>query len=170
MTITVITPDAWLAAAEPLRGAWFSYLDASDGIGGADGDVIDVELRVVARGEPIILRTRVPREAGELPTLAGIWPAAGWSERLIAEGFGVRFDGGDDRPLLQRPGNGAPRWPLRKDRLLAARTAPWPGAATDPAEGQRARRRLAPVGVPDPAASTIADQVASAYGSGRSRR
>lgn len=163
-----VPPAQWRQTAVALRDGGrdhLVYLDAHDELGRADEIV--VALRVVGPGlEPVDVRTRVPRDGGELPSLADVWPAAGWSERAVAEAYLVAFAGNPDpRGIHVRPDSGLPRGHLRKEHLLAARQeTPWPGAAD---EGGRARRRHAAPGVADPAAASDADRVASAYGGRR---
>lgn len=145
----------WVRAATEARDQgwdWFEFLDATDDIGRSDTVVVVCQLR--RRDMTALqLHTRVPRLAGVLPSLAGVFPGAAWAEREAGEAFDLSLEG-DDRPLLldERHGRGV----LRKDQPLAARAGTeWPGAtgAADgsEAEGGRARRRMTPPGVPDPA-------------------
>lgn len=147
--VRVVAVEDWVAAAERARSEGFDrfdWLDATDDIGRSDTVTVVCQVRDTAARE-LRLRTSVPRREGSLPSLAAVFPGAGWAEREAAEGFAVTFDGGDPRRLLLGPD--APPAPLLKDHPLAARAAvPWPGAA-DPEEGPR-RRRLVPPGVPDP--------------------
>lgn len=154
------------------------WLGCVDEIGRSD------ELRVVVRLvhlpdlAAVRLSTRVPRDGGALPTLRHVLPGLAWHEREARDLFGVRFVGGDERPLFVR-GYGA--HPLRKDEVLAARAVtPWPGGK-EPGESVAApsRRRMVPPGVPDPEvwgdrdpaepAPDAADVATSAVG-GRVRR
>lgn len=145
-----VGPHEWVAAAEQARAqGWdrFDWLDATDDIGRNDTVTVVCQLRDEAARQ-LQLRTSVERRGGSLPSLAEIFPGAGWAEREAAEGFAVVFSGGDPRRLLLGPN--APEAPLLKEHPLGARTAvPWPGA-DDPDEGAR-RRRMVPSGVPDPA-------------------
>ncbi len=174
-----VDPAGWADAARTARDEGydrFDWLDATDDIGRAD--TVSVVCRLQDRtGRAVRLRTSVPRRDGALPSLAAVFPGAGWCERETGEGFAVSFDGGDPRRLLLAPD--APDAPLLKDHLLAARVAvPWPGA-TEPGEGARSRRRMVPPGVPDPAvwgerdpAASPADpeDVAAGAAGGRARR
>lgn len=145
-----VGPQEWVDAAERARAeGWdrFDWLDATDDIGRGDTVTVVCQLRDAAARQ-LRLRTGVERRRGSLPSLAGVFPGAGWAEREAAEGFAVVFEGGDPRRLLLGPDG--PEAPLLKDHPLAARAAvPWPGA-NDPDEGAR-RRRMVPPGVPDPA-------------------
>ena len=140
-----VAPAGWAGAVAALReggATWFGWLSAVDDP--ADG-VIAVLLQAGRPGapRPSLLRTRVPRDGGRLPSVASVFPGAAWHERETAEMFGIAFDGGDARRLLLPAGE--PTHPLRKDVVLVARqVVPWPGAA-DP--GGRPRRRALPAGV-----------------------
>lgn len=141
---------------------WFDSLHAVDEIGRPSLPGGSEEIRVVVRlvkvtadeREARELHTRVARDGGSLASLAGVLPGAVWHEREVHDFFGVRFDGGDDRPLLwHQPEGVEPLRPLLKDAVLVARVAtPWPGAKDPEADGraQASRRRTMPVGVPDP--------------------
>jgi len=121
-----IAPDAWrvvLQAAKDAGGRldWLAGTDDSSG----------VELVACVRDDraEVLVRTTVPAGA-EVPSVRDVHPGAGWHEREVTEMVGLRFAGGDDRPLLlhgRLPGNP----PLRRAFPLAARVAtPWPGAAS----------------------------------------
>jgi NADH-quinone oxidoreductase subunit C len=138
---------------------WFDWLGCVDEIGVSD------ELRVVLSlrrlDDPgvaeLLLACRVPRLEARLRSVRDVYAGAAWHEREAAEEFGVEFVGGDRRRLLL---DGAVIAPLRKDEVLAARTAePWPGAK-EPGESDGgagtagaaspSRRRMVPPGVPAP--------------------
>lgn len=61
------------------------------------------------------LRVKVPLAEGEvLPSVTGLWPAAGWFEREVYDRFGIEFAGhGDRRRILTD--YGFEGHPLRKD-------------------------------------------------------
>lgn len=147
--------DAVVAAREDGYD-WFDWLGCVDEIGVSD------ELRVVLSlrrlDEPttaeLLLGCRVPRSEPRVASIRDVFAGAAWHEREAAEELGVEFLGGDPRHLLLDHGS-APT-PLRKDAVLAARTAePWPGAK-EPGESDTAgagaaspsRRRMVPPGVP----------------------
>jgi NADH-quinone oxidoreductase subunit C len=60
------------------------------------------------------VRVRVPGADARLPTVAGVWPAAGWAEREAYDLFGIVADGHPDlrRILMPEDWEG---YPLRKD-------------------------------------------------------
>ena len=153
--VTVEGPDAsgvldvaardWrpaVAAARDAGAAWFDLLTAYD-----DADAgFAVLVRLAREGaDAVLLRTRVPRTAPDLDSVADLYPGAAWHEREVHEMFGVGFAGHEGmRPLLLRAG--APAHPLRKETPLRARVeATWPGAV-DPG-GRAPRRRSLPPGV-----------------------
>lgn len=152
---------SWRAEVQGCRDAghrFLVHLTAVDEVGRAD------EIRILAWFDDVTtqqrqgLATAVPREGAVLDSIADIYPAAAWLERQVHDFFGVTFDGGDMRPLLNHQGGA----PLRKDFLLAPRVeTPWPGAL-EPGESDASpsRRRIVPPGVPE--AEVLADPDASA--------
>lgn len=176
LTPQQVDADQWFAGAEQLKATHpiFDWLGAVDDLGRSDG------LRVVLQamdpdGRTAAIATTLSRDGAELAGVGDIWPGAVWCEREAAEAFGIAFTDGDPRPLLLR--DTSPATPLRKDVVLAARTArPWPGSG-DPG-GLAGSRRTAPAGVPDPAvwgnrhADDPADpaEIAASLTGGRRRR
>src|SRR5213594_939899 len=79
------------------------------------------------------VKTDVGEEAGELPTVAGVWKTADWHEREIYDMMGIRFRGHPDlRRILMW--EGYPHFPLRKDFPLAGKPTEVPDVAfTSPA-------------------------------------
>ena len=145
----------WVDAVERAVADGYGF---ADWLGCVDEIGRSAELRVVVRLvhlpdlAAVRLSTRVPRDGGALPTLRHVLPGLAWHEREARDLFGVRFVGGDERPLFVR-GYGA--HPLRKDEVLAARAVtPWPGGK-EPGEGHDSvrspsRRRVQAPGVPPP--------------------
>lgn len=72
-------------------------------------DFTDVE-----SGKRVTVRTRVPREKPELPTISSIYPGANWHERETHDFFGIRFLGHPQLEPLLLPED-ATFHPLRKD-------------------------------------------------------
>ena len=69
-------------------------------------------------GAPVVLRVEVP-EAGEVPSIARICPAAAWAERETADLHGVRFAGSPDRrPLVHHEDWPTDVHPLRADAAI----------------------------------------------------
>jgi NADH-quinone oxidoreductase subunit C len=159
---TVDVPAAgWLAAATAARdrldARFFDWLSAYDDVDA--GLAVVVHAFSVGRRESVMLRTRVPRDGGVLPTLTGVWAGAGWHERETHEMFGIGFEAHPNLAPLLLP-DGFEGNPLRKEFVLASRVArAWPGqkepgeSDRDLAEGdnaRRPRRRVRPPGVPAP--------------------
>ena len=70
------------------------------------------------------LRVKVAVAAGaSVPTVQGVWPAAGWPEREVWDLFGITFDGHPDlrRILMPEDWDGHP---LRKDYPVQIRKTP----------------------------------------------
>jgi NADH-quinone oxidoreductase subunit C len=68
------------------------------------------------------LKVRVPGADPRAPTVATVWPAAGWAEREVFDLFGIVFDGHGDlrRILMPEDWEG---YPLRKDYPVQIRKA-----------------------------------------------
>ncbi|MGA4508827.1 NADH-quinone oxidoreductase subunit C [Propionibacteriaceae bacterium G1746] len=185
-----VAPDDWMTAVAAALAThpWFDSLHAIDEIGRPDADGTEV-IRVVCRlvhwaddGTPsgLQVHTRVPREAPQLSSLAGVVPGAVWHEREAHDFFGVVFEGGDDHPLLVHRAEGIESSPpMLKHVVLGARVVqPWPGSKDPDDTAQASRRRMAPAGVPDPQVwgerapgdPAQADEVTQALTGGRVRR
>jgi len=67
----------------------------------------------------VVVRTRVPRDRPELPTISKVFPGANWHERETHDFFGIRFLGHPDLSPLLLPED-ATYHPLRKDFAGAA--------------------------------------------------
>jgi NADH-quinone oxidoreductase subunit C len=69
------------------------------------------------------LKVRLAGDEAHLPTVSGIWPAAGWLEREVWDLFGIVFDGHADLRRLLMPED----WeghPLRKDYPVQIKMTP----------------------------------------------
>ena len=62
----------------------------------------------------VAVRTRIPRDHPEVPTLSAIYPGANWHERETHDFFGIRFAGHPNLTPLLLPED-ADFHPLRKD-------------------------------------------------------
>jgi NADH-quinone oxidoreductase subunit C len=153
---TVDVPVAgWATAARRARDElgfdFFDWLSAVDELD--SGFTVVAHLWSVGERRGVLLRTAVPREPAEVPSIVDIYPGAAWHERETHEMFGVDFPGhpGGLRPLLLPPEFEG--YPLRKEFVLAARVAKaWPGAK-EPGESESGAARRAPMrppGVPAP--------------------
>jgi len=104
----------YLAAPEGGRYDYLASLTAVDRADQGELEIVYHAYRVGTR-ERVIVRLRVGRDAPAVPTVTGVWPAANWKEREVAEMFGVTFAGHPDpRPLLL-PEDWTELHPLRKD-------------------------------------------------------
>ncbi|WP_139275745.1 NADH-quinone oxidoreductase subunit C, partial [Mangrovactinospora gilvigrisea] len=153
--VTVDVPaDRWIEALTAVRDglgcAFFDWLSAVDLL--EDGFEVYVHAARVGepgRAERLLVRTRLPRDAAELPSAVGVWAGAAWHERETHEMFGIGFTGHPGLAPLLLP-DGFEGHPLRKEFVLAARVAKaWPGAKEPGGETPR-RRAMLPPGVPDP--------------------
>ncbi len=159
--VVSVTPGFGPVTVDVEAGSWRQAVAAAAAAGATYADVLtaydELELgfAVVAHvstpdaSDHVLLRTRVPREAAEVASVADVHRGFAWHERATHEMFGIGFVGNDDlSPLRIRPGLGA--HPLRKDFVLTARVVrPWPGEKDPAGDTGRARRRTLPPGVPD---------------------
>jgi NADH-quinone oxidoreductase subunit C len=134
---------------------FFDWLSAYDDLDA--GLAVAVHAWSTTHRHEVLLRTRVARADGRLPTLVGVWPGAAWHERETYEMFGIVFDGHPNLTPLLLP-DGFEGHPLRKEFVLASRVAKaWPGEK-EPGESDRdvegapahGRRRILAPGVPSP--------------------
>ncbi len=162
--LAVVPPQQWIAALtaarDELGATFFDWLTAVDELENgysiaafvcapADGEGAGLE-----RGQGVLLKTSVPRDAAELPTATTVYRGANWHERETFEMFGVVFTGHPDLKPLLLP-DGFEGYPLRKEFVLASRVVKaWPGAK-EPGESEHdrgraapGRRRMLPPGVP----------------------
>ncbi len=65
----------------------------------------------------VVVRSRVPRDRAELPTISGVFPGANWHEREAHDFFGIKFLGHPDLSPFLLPED-ADYHPLRKDFAL----------------------------------------------------
>lgn len=153
----VVTADvereAWVESVLAVRddpeldGTFFDVLLAVDQH--PAGFEVVVRLWSVRGRHGVHLRTRCPRDDARVPSLTGVFAGADWHEREAAEMFGLAFDGHPGLVPLLLP-DGFSGHPLRKERVLAARSADWPGAV-DPADRPgRPAKRVRPPGSPPP--------------------
>ena len=115
-----VAPDQVVAAAEIVRQCGFGM----DTVTGVDWMAVG-QMEIVydffhpASVLHVVVRTRVPRDKAELPTIQGVFPGANWHERETHDFFGITFLGHPDLSPLLLPED-ADYHPLRKD---------FPGAA-----------------------------------------
>lgn len=161
--LAVVAPEHWIdaltAARDELGATFFDWLTAVDEL--EDGYSVAAFVcaprdrdGMLRRGQGLLLKTLVPRDAAELPSATAVYRGANWHERETFEMFGVEFTGHPDLKPLLLP-DGFEGHPLRKEFILASRVVKaWPGAKepgeSDHERGRAApgRRRMLPPGVP----------------------
>lgn len=111
-------PDQVVALAEVMNlGGYF--LESISGVDWLEAQQLEVIYdynRLGGEHCRVMVRTRIPRDKPELPTISGVFSAADWHERETFDFYGVIFA---DHPNLIRillPED-ADFFPLRKDYL-----------------------------------------------------
>ncbi len=110
-----VSPDDLIAAVTELDKEGF----ARDTITGVDW-LAQAQMEVVydffhpRQALRVVIRSRVPRENPEVPTLSGVFPGANWHERETHDFFGIRFLGHPNLLPFLLPED-ATYHPLRKD-------------------------------------------------------
>jgi NADH-quinone oxidoreductase subunit C len=104
-----------VSAAEFLGGIGFS-LDTITGVDWIAQNEMEVVYDYFHPASPlrIVVRTRLPRDNPEVPTLSPVFPGARWHEREAHDFFGIRFAGHPNLVPLLLPED-ADYHPLRKD-------------------------------------------------------
>ena len=110
-----VTPGQLLAATQLLDQQGFSIdtVTGVDWMAAGQMEVIYDFFHLTAAWQ-VVLRTRVPRENPEVPTISTVFPGANWHERETHEFFGIRFLGHPNLTPLLLPED-ATYHPLRKD-------------------------------------------------------
>ena len=110
-----VSSDQVVFAAEQLDKEGFS-LDTITGVDWLAEQQMEVVYDYLHATRPIraVVRTRVPRENPELPTISKVFPGANWHERETHDFFGIRFLGHPDLTPFLLPED-ANYHPLRKD-------------------------------------------------------
>ena len=99
--------------AAPLRFDLLVELTAVDYLPREPRYEVVYHLLSIPNRQRLRLKVRVPA-GGALPTVQGVWPAAGWLEREVYDLFGIVFEGHPDLRRILMPED----WeghPLRKD-------------------------------------------------------
>ncbi len=110
-----VTPEQVVEAAGQLDREGF----ALDTITGVDW-MAENQMEVVydyfhpSRGLRAVVRTRLPRDNPEVPTISEVFPGANWHERETHDFFGIRFIGHPNLTPFLLPED-ATYHPLRKD-------------------------------------------------------
>jgi NADH-quinone oxidoreductase subunit C len=110
-----VTPDQVVSAAEQLDQVGFA-LDTITGVDWLAQNQMEVVYDYFhpARSLRVVVRTRIPRDNPELPTISKVFPGANWHERETHDFFGIRFLGHPNLTPFLLPED-ATYHPLRKD-------------------------------------------------------
>jgi NADH-quinone oxidoreductase subunit C len=110
-----ISPEQVAAAAIALDQEGFA-LDTITGVDWLTAGEVEVVYDYFHPDKSLraVVRTRVPRDNPEVPTISGIFPGANWHERETHDFFGLRFSGHPDLTPFLLPED-ATYHPLRKD-------------------------------------------------------
>jgi NADH-quinone oxidoreductase subunit C len=132
ITVKLADAEQIVAVCEFCKKALgFDYLvDVSsvDNYGDDPRWTVVYELRCLATGAELRIKTDVSEEKSELPSVISVWRSVNWHEREIYDMMGIRFSGHPDlRRILMW--EGYPYFPLRKDFPLAGKESIVPGVA-----------------------------------------
>jgi NADH-quinone oxidoreductase subunit C len=110
-----VSPDQVAAAAEAMGREGFA-LDTITGVDWIANGQFEIVYDYYHPLKPLraVIRTRVPRDNPELPTISKVFPGANWHERETHDFFGVRFLGHPNLEPFLLPED-ATYHPLRKD-------------------------------------------------------
>jgi len=110
-----VAAEVITAAGQILDQALFA-LETISGIDWLERGLMEVvyDFTRFTSGERVVVRTFLPREQAELPSLVPIYPGADWHERETHDFFGILFSGHPDLTPLLLPED-ADFHPLRKD-------------------------------------------------------
>ncbi|HEY9175857.1 MAG TPA: NADH-quinone oxidoreductase subunit C [Verrucomicrobiae bacterium] len=110
-----VAPDQLVAAAQIADQFGFG-MDMVSGVDWMAAGQMEVVYDFFHPASPLhlVVRTRVPRDKAELPTIQGVFPGANWHERETYEMFGIKFLGHPNLTPLLLPED-ADYHPLRKD-------------------------------------------------------
>ena len=110
-----VAPAQVVAAAQLLDRAGFAIdtVTGVDWLAQGQMEVVYDFLHFTA-GLRVSVRTRVPRDQAEVPTISTVFPGANWHERETHDFFGIRFAGHPNLTPFLLPED-ATFHPLRKD-------------------------------------------------------
>jgi len=115
-----VSPDQVVAAAKIARDQGFG-MDTVTGVDWIAANQMEVvyDFFHPSCALHLVVRTRVPRDKPELPTIQSVFPGANWHERETHDFFDINFLGHPDLTPLLLPED-ADYHPLRKDYAGAA--------------------------------------------------
>jgi NADH-quinone oxidoreductase subunit C len=102
----VVAPAAVPATLEHLRGKGFAFLASVHGVDHFPEEpclAVHYELLDMREVDRISVRTRVPVDAPNVPSVTPRWPTADHQEREVYDMFGVVFDGHPDLRRILMP-------------------------------------------------------------------
>jgi len=110
-----VAPEKVVEAAEALDKAGFA-IDTITGVDWMAQGQMEIVYDYFHPDKTLraVIRTRVPRDNPELPTISKVFPGANWHERETHDFFGIRFAGHPDLSPFLLPED-ATYHPLRKD-------------------------------------------------------
>ncbi len=110
-----VAPEDVVKAAQELDRAGFA-IDTITGVDWLAQNQMEVVYDYFHPERPwrAVVRTRVPREKPELPTISNVFPGANWHERETHDFFGIVFTGHPNLTPFLLPED-ATYHPLRKD-------------------------------------------------------
>jgi len=113
-----VTPDQVVSAASKMDQEGFA-LDTITGVDWIAQNQMELVYDFFHPHKDLraVVRTRVPRENPELPTISKVFPGANWHERETHDFFGIKFFGHPDLSPFLLPED-ADYHPLRKDFAL----------------------------------------------------
>jgi NADH-quinone oxidoreductase subunit C len=113
-----VTPDQVVSAASRMDQEGFA-LDSITGVDWMAQNQMELVYDFFHPHKSLraVVRTRVPRETPELPTISAVFPGANWHERETHDFFGIKFSGHPDLSPFLLPED-ADYHPLRKDFAL----------------------------------------------------
>src|SRR5262245_10824970 len=93
----IVTPDQVVSAATKMDQEGFA-LDAITGVDWIAQNQMELVYDFFHPHKNLraVVRTRVPRETPELPTISAVFPGANWHERETHDFFGIKFTGHPD--------------------------------------------------------------------------
>jgi len=117
--LEVLCPAEQVVALAEIMNRDGYFLESISGVDWPDQQQLEVVYdfnRLGGEHYRVMVRTRIPRETPEIPTITGVFPSADWHERETFDFYGVIFL---DHPNLIRillPED-ADFFPLRKDYM-----------------------------------------------------
>lgn len=145
--------ENWVSKVAEHKSENFEILTAVDQIKSKK-----IELHLLTQKQTHLYTSFARDEDLLAPSITSVFPAASWSEREIAEGFGIRFDNEkSNEPLLLKNSSALNNAPMRRDTFLQQRNEiVWPGAKEPNNEkASPSRRKSLPIGASENRERTV---------------